>query len=186
MPLICLCFGAGYGFIQKTKTEFTNQLPIVLHKGVDAFFEQYPIDITIIVENHQSIEQQIDELQPVLKQKIITALKIKENDNGIVVKIVESTLSSQIGMYYVKENLKTQLANRTKLEKESINKIVTVPINQILTDKTLIDVITIQMNQIMNGFLQKLVILWGIVLLIPLIEIIFANRYHKKWLAVQQ
>ncbi|WP_392562689.1 hypothetical protein RHO12_04185 [Orbus sturtevantii] len=182
IPVICLVFGSGYGFIITARDQVISKLPIY-QTAAQSFIDQN-IDINInvkaIVYASKNLDDVIDDVIVDIKQSMVTKFKLADQNQQKIQQIMLRAVESPVGIKFIKSKLKEQLSTTTGIKRQLVNKVFEIKLSTLLTGEMVIEIIYFYVLLAVNSLLLPLIIVWAILLMIPLVEISVAYFYDKK------
>lgn len=179
IPIICLCFGFGYGSLATAKEQVIDKLPIYQNLLHSFITENFDTDVTIVISSDKSLEQSIDAAYYEIIQRLNDETKLGTQQQ-LIPRFILALYQSPIGINYIKSNMKNKISVVTGLERDLVDEIFQIKLSTLLTGSTLIHVLNFYIIHIVNSLLIPIMILWGILLGIPILEIIGAYYLNRK------
>lgn len=180
VPIICLCFGFIYGATTTSRDQIIDKLPryqILINGLVKQTFN---FNIEIAPSADKNLDDTLDDIVTNMQVKLTKKLKLANDNPNKLQKFLVIVLESPVGMNYIKSSLKEKISSASKLDRKLVDQVFEVKMSKLFTGETIVDFFSFYIKQMVNGFLMPIKVIWGLLLLLPLIEIILASYYHKR------
>lgn len=181
IPVICLCFGFIYGLIATSRDQVIEKLPLYQSSIQSVIEQNFNFNLEIDNYTSKSLVNNLDDAVTELHSELLTQLNLTYQNHQQTQRFVVMVLNSPIGLSYIKSSLKDKISTTIGLDKQLVNDVFEIKLSQLLTGDTIIKLFSFYIKQMVTDFLITIIIIWVILLLIPLIEIIFAYFYNKKY-----
>lgn len=181
IPVICLVLGGGYGFLASARDQIITKLPLYQSSIQMLIDQNFNIEIEVQSYTNKSLDKTIDDVVVDMQQILIAELNIVNENQTSTQKFVLSVLDSSVGKHFLKSQLKGKMASISGLDKGMVEDVFEIKLSEIFTSEVIIKIMGFYVQKIFNGMIIPLVIIWVGLLLIPLVEIIVANCYNRKY-----
>lgn len=183
IPLVCFGFGLVYGLITTSRDQIIDKLPLY-QSTAQSFAEQnFDFNLKIDVYGNKSLDEAMNDAVNDIEYIILSEIELAKQNHQVVYQFILTVIESPVGLKLIKSNLKDKVASCVGLNRQLMDEVFEIKLSQLFTGDTIIKIMGFYVTQIANGFLIPLVIIWLILMLLPVIEIIFACRYNKKYQA---
>lgn len=181
IPIVCLCFGFIYGLITTSRDQVIDKLPIY-QTSIQSFIE-HNFDFNIQIETYtdRSLDTTLDVTATNVQASIISQLKLTSDNQDKTKQFFVRVLESPAGINYIKSSLKDKISSTVGLDRQLVDEVFQIKLSHILTSELIIKIFAFYIKQMVDSFLIPIIILGCILLLIPLIEIIWAYYYNKRY-----
>lgn len=181
IPIIGLCLGFLYGAISTSRDQVIEKLPFYQSSIQSVIEQNFNFNIEISSYSEQSLNSTLDDVVTQAHSMMIAQLKLSDTNRNQTQNFIIMVLDSPIGMRYLKSTLKDKLSSTVGLERGLVDEVFEVKLSNLLSSEVIIKIFAFYIKQLVNGFLLPIMIIWGLLLLIPLIEILFSYSYNKKY-----
>jgi len=187
IPIICLFFGSYYGFITTAREQVMGKLPFYQTTAQSFIAQNFNIDININVKTIRYADKNLDNIihdtLSNINQVILEKSNLAPQAQGPqkIQQLMLIALESPVGINYIKAKLKERVSTISGIKQQLVNRVFEVKLSRLLTGEMLIEIISFYITLGVNSLLLPIIIIWAALLLIPLVEIMFAYFYNKRY-----
>jgi len=185
IPIICLLFGSCYGFISTAREQVMGKLPFYQTTAQSFIAQNFNIDINIDVKTIRYADKNLDNIihdtLSNINQVILEKSKLAPQGPQKIQQLMLIALESPVGINYIKAKLKERVSTISGIKQQLVNRVFEVKLSRLLTGEMLIEIISFYITLGVNSLLLPIIIIWAALLLISLMEIMFAYFYNKRY-----
>jgi len=183
IPIVCLLFGSCYGFLTTVREQVMGKLPSYQTTAQLFIAQNFNIDINIKTMRYadKNLDNIIHNKLSNIKKVILTKSKLAKRDQKKIQQLILMALESPVGINYIKAKLKEKIATITGIKKQLVNRAFEAKLSTLLTGEMIIEIISFYIVQGINSLLLPIIIISTALLLIPLMEIMFAYFCNKRY-----
>ncbi|QIQ21730.1 hypothetical protein [Zophobihabitans entericus] len=180
IPVVMIAGGFFYGSVQATKQglqESEGQYRAAVQSLLDTYVDD---SFVVKVESDLTLGQAVDSVIPLVKTEIVKQLELAELHNNKIADLALVALDTPMATEFLRNKLTDLVAGHLGTESGLVDELFELTPQQFLTGEFVVKVVFYKVMQQIDSIYSKVKIIWVLLLLLPLIEIIIANRRDKK------